>query len=195
MLINTINTISKKPSQVWRTRLLILVPALILFTTGSYSQTSKEMVYRLKAAYLFNFIQFVEWPDSVFENENSPIILAVLGKDPFGKILDETVLNEKIGNHPIIIKRFRYLSQLEFCHVLFVSDSETGTFQFILKSIKKSPILTISDIDNFGIHGGNISFYLEENKLRFAINIQALKQSALKVSSKLLRLAKVINPL
>ena len=195
MLKRFFKIVSKNISSALRLHLLFLPIISFLLNTYSYSQTQPEMEYRLKAAYLFNFIQFVEWPDSVFENDNSPIILAVLGKDPFGKILDETVQNEKIGNHPIIIKRYRYLSQLEFCHVLFVSSSETESFQFILKSIKQSPILTISDIHDFGIYGGNISFYLEENKLRFAINMQALKQADLKVSSKLLRLAKVINPL
>jgi hypothetical protein len=175
--------------------LIICIAALQFNSDLAYSQTQKEIEYRLKAAYLFNFIQFVEWPPEVFENEESPIIIAVLGIDPFGKILDETIQNEKIGNHPIVIKRFRYFSQLEFCHVLYISYSERGSIRSILNRIKDSSILTVSDINDFGSYGGNISFYLEENKLRFAINLQTLDQADLKVSSKLLRLAKVINPL
>ena len=195
MIKNTLQIISEKFHLVWRLYSLILIAILFLLNPRSFGQSQKEVEYKLKAAYLFHFLQFAEWPDSVFENEKSPIILAVLGKDPFGKILDETVMSEKIGDHPIIIKRFQSFNQLGFCHVLYISSSEKYTFRNILKHIGVSPVLTISDIDGFSEQGGNISFYLEENKVRFAINMQTLKQADLKVSSKLLRLAKIINPI
>ena len=174
-----------------------LVPVLslaILHAPLSIAQSEREIEYRFKAVYILNFFQFVEWPDSSFENDRSPIVLAVLGDDPFGKILDETVQSEKVGSHPIIVKRFHVLNELGSCHAIFISSSEKGSVQTILKHVDDRPILTISDIDDFGDRGGDIGFYLENNKIRFAINMQALKQSDLKVSSKLLRLAKVINP-
>ena len=195
MVKRILHKITGKFFSLWKLHILIFAATFIFFNTCSYPQIQKEIEHKLKAAYLFHFLQFAEWPDSVFENEKSPIILAVLGKDPFGKILDETVMSEKIGDHPIIIKRFQSFNQLDFCHVLYIGSSEKYTFRNILKHIGESPVLTISDIDGFSEQGGNISFYLEENKVRFAINMQTLKQADLKVSSKLLRLAKIINPI
>jgi YfiR/HmsC-like len=180
---------------VRKSYLLILIIAFTFSNVHSYSQTQKEIEYKLKAAYLLHFLQFVEWPDSVFENEKSPIVVTILGDDPFGNTLDDITKSEKIGEHPIVIKRTHSLGNVDFCHVLYISSSEKDNFRSILKHIDSAPILTISDIDNFGEEGGNISFYLEENKLRFAINLQTLKQADLKVSSKLLRLAKIINPI
>ena len=195
MIIRILKIRSGKLFFLGKLYLLILIAAFTFSNVSSYSQTQKEIEYKLKAAYLLHFLQFVEWPDSVFENEKSPIIVTILGDDPFGKILDEITKSEKIGDHSITIKRTHSLSNLDFCHVLYISSSEKDNFKSILRHIDSAPILTISDIDNFSEQGGNISFYLEENKLRFAINMQTLKQADLKVSSKLLRLAKIINPI
>jgi YfiR/HmsC-like len=174
--------------------LYLVIPLTILHGSVSRAQTEKEIEYRFKAVYILNFFQFVEWPDSAFENGQSPIVLAVLGDDPFGKILDETVQSEKIGSRSIVVKRFHGLNELGPCQALFISSSEKGTVQTILNRIDDHPVLTISDIEDFGDQGGDIGFYFDNNKIRFAINVQALKQSDLRVSSKLLRLAKIINP-
>jgi YfiR/HmsC-like len=195
MIKRILQIISGKLFFVWKLYTLIFIAALTLFNANSYSQTQKEIEYKLEAAYLLHFLQFVEWPDSVFENEKSPLVITILGDDPFGNILDEITKSEKIGEHSIIIKRVHSLNNLRFCNVLYISSSERENFKSILKHIDSAPVLTISDIDDFSEQGGNISFYLEENKIRFAINIQTLKQADLKVSSKLLRLAKIVNPL
>lgn len=173
-----------------------MIAVNILFVSMlSYSQNQKEIEYRFKAVYLLNFLQFIEWPDSVLENDQSPIILSVVGDDPFGNIIDETFHNEKIGAHPVVITRFRSVNEIGKCHAVFISASEEHALHERLQHLNESSILTVSDIDNFGERGGGIGFYLEKNKVRFKINLMALKQGDLKASSKLLRLAKIINPL
>jgi YfiR/HmsC-like len=175
--------------------LIIFSMAFFFNSSLAYSQTEKEIEYKLKAVYILNFLQFTEWPDSIFENNNAPITVAILGKDPFGKIIDETVKDEKIGGHPILIKRFEDLTGIDSCRVVFICLSKRETYKSILKLIDGFPTLTISSITGFADEGGDIGFYIEDNKLRFAVNLQSLNKSDIKISSKLLRLAKIINPL
>jgi hypothetical protein len=179
----------------WKSCGIALVIATCLFeSAASRSQAEKGIEYRFKAAYILNFLRFVEWPDSVLGNDQTPLVLVVLGEDPFGKVLDETFQSETIGGHPIVIKRYRSWHELGPCQALFVSASEKEAFPEILKYFGGSSILTISDIKGFGDNGGGINFFLEDNKLRFEINVRALRQADLKASSKLLRLARIINP-
>lgn len=160
-----------------------------------FSQSQKEIEYRFKAVYLFNFLQFTEWSDSAFENSNSPIIIGVFGEDPFGAVLDEAIQSEKINGRSIVVRRFRWIDEIAHCHALFVSTSEKENVNSILRRIADLPILTVSDMNRFGDSGGAITFYVESNKIRFEVNMQALRRSGLKLSSKLLRLAKIVNPL
>ncbi|HTR82092.1 MAG TPA: YfiR family protein [Bacteroidota bacterium] len=175
---------------------IVIIASICIFRSSiAHAQTSKEVEYRFKAVYILNFLQFVEWPDSAFPNQDAPIVLAVLGEDPFGKVLDETVQSEKIGARSIVVKRFHSLGEFSPCQVLFVSSSEKESFHSVLRRIGDSSTLTVSDMDDFGGQGGGIGFFMDNNKLRFEINMQALKVADLKASSKLLRLARVINPI
>ena len=169
--------------------------ALIVFNLAAgNAQSQKELEYKLKAVYLFNFLQFSEWPDSAFTDPRAPIILGVVGNDPFGTVLDEVVQSEKVGVHPITVVRFRTEDEITKCQVLFVCLSEKDNCQTILNGVQGSPTLTVSEINGFDSLGGCIGFYFEHNRLRFEINMKALKQARLKMSSKLLRLARIINP-
>lgn len=174
-----------------------IILAVILCFCGPeelHSQSQREVEYRLKAVYLLNFLQFIEWPPSAFESEQSPLFLGILGKDPFGKILDETVQAEKVGEHPIAVKRFWSWEEFDECHALFVCSSEKSNLKSVFNRLAESSVLTVSDIEGFEDLGGGISFFLDKNKIRFAINIHVMKLAGLKVSSKLLRLAKVVDP-
>ena len=171
---------------------VIVLCASVLFCSAGNAQTSSEIEYELKAVYLLNFLRFTEWPNSAFDNESSPIVLGVVGIDPFGSILDETMHAEQVAGHPVVIKHFQSHDEISPCHVVFVSSSETERLRSVLKKVKGS--LTVSDIDGFAQLGGAIGFYVENNKLRFEINLQALHETKAQVSSKLLRLAKIINP-
>ncbi|MBI2429036.1 MAG: YfiR family protein [Ignavibacteriales bacterium] len=179
-----------------RIAISLTLAATVLFTAATtYSQSQKEIEYRFKAVYLLNFLQFIEWPDSYHDNDQSPIILSIVGDDPFGEILDETFRNEKIGGHPVVLYRFDSITKIGKCHAVFICESEKNIPPEMLQKLNAASILTISDMDDFGDRGGSIGFYLERNKVRFEINMKALKQGDLKASSKLLRLARITNPL
>ncbi len=157
------------------------------------AQTKIASEYQIKAVFLFNFAQFVEWPATSFQETNA-IVIGVLGDDPFGSYLDEAVRGEEVHGHPLIIQRYRHVEDVKACHILFISATETHQLKHVFISIKSRNILTVSDADNFTKQGGIIRFITEDRKTRIRINLNAAKNAELIISSKLLRLAEVVNP-
>jgi hypothetical protein len=152
----------------------------------------KFQEYQVKAAFLYNFAKFVEWPAGSFPDPHSPLVLAVIGKDPFGEVL-ESLKGKGIGNRKLVIKRFADVERLEKAHLLFISDSEKDRWKFIQRKIESTQTLMVSDLKGFCEAGGHIGFYLEENKVRFEINPEAAQRNGLKISSQLLKLAKIVR--
>jgi hypothetical protein len=150
--------------------------------------------YKLKAAFIYNFVQFIEWPQEAFVSSNAPIVIAILGTDPFGNSLQEIVTGEKVGLRPLQIVRGKTLQEIGTCHLLYVSASEKDEVANILQRVGNLPIFTVSDLENFAERGGMARFFVEQNKLRYEINLQAARQGNLKISSKLLRLARIVGP-
>lgn len=146
--------------------------------------------YQLKAAFLYNFAKFVEWPPSAFSGDDAPLAICVYGEDPFGRSLEELVRNERIGNRALEVRRPESLSGLGECHILYVSRSERGRAGEVVSSLGEARVLTVGESESFLHSGGMIGFFLEENKVRFQVNLPAAERSRLKISSKLLRLAK-----
>lgn len=173
---------------------LSILPIFVLLSAPAFCQSEENVEYKIKAAYILNFLRFMEWPDSVFAEATSPLIVGVLGTDPFGAILDKTVESEKINGHPIVIERFSSWDDLGQCHALFISTSEKKSVNKIIRAVGELPVLTISDSEHFSEQGGGITFYIDDQKVRFEINIEALRKADIKASSKLLRLAKIFNP-
>ncbi len=149
--------------------------------------------YQVKAAFLLNFTQFVSWPQTAFANSNAPLVIGVLGDDPFGTALEQTLGDESLQAHKISIKRSRHIEDLEDCQLLFVSNSENARVGEILAKLGGRPALTVSDIAGFARHGGVINFYRADNKLRFEINPEAARQGGLQISSQLLELGKIVE--
>lgn len=149
--------------------------------------------YQIKAVFLFNFAQFVEWPPEAFAGPGEPFVIGVLGDDPFGPYLDEAVRGEKVNNRPIRIERFARVEDVKTCHILYISRSESGRLQEILSAIKGRSILTVTDVDASGRVGGMIRFVTENNKVRLRIENGAAKAAGLKISSKLLRPSQVVS--
>jgi hypothetical protein len=170
---------------------LILLLVLLLQIRVLQAQPSQE--YTIKAVFLYNFTQFVEWPESAFAEETSPLIIGILGKDPFGSSLDETVHGESVKNHPLVVKRFKTAAEITRCHILYININEKAQLKSILESLKVKNILTVGDVSNFASNGGMICFFTEKNKTRIRINIEAVKNSELTISSKLLRLADLVE--
>jgi hypothetical protein len=154
--------------------------------------TAAEVVeYNLKAAFLFNFTKFVDWPADAFADEKSPFQLCILGEDPFGGSLDNVVANESVNGRPIAVRRLARGADPKACQILFLGRMERDRQPEVLAGLRGSPVLTVGESDRFLAEGGLVSFFLEANRVRFEINLQNVDSTRLKFSSKLLRLAKV----
>ncbi|MEW6235038.1 MAG: YfiR family protein [Candidatus Omnitrophota bacterium] len=151
------------------------------------SSTYKE--YDVKAAYLYNFLLFVEWPSQSFEKPESPFVIGVLGKDPFNQKLDDIAERKTARKRKIIIKRFKKWEDLEPCHLLFVCQEEGKNWEKISDKIKDWKVLTVGDYDNFAILGGIVQFIRVEDTVRFVINEDAALLKDLEISAKMLELA------
>lgn len=163
---------------------------MILMLASIGAQTAPVPEYQAKAGFLLNIAQFVSWPS---QPADAPFIIAILGDDPFGSYLDETVRGQKVNNRSLSVQRFRRLVDSRPCTILFISQSERDRVDQILSNLKGRPVLTVSDIDGFTDRGGMIQFFIENNNLRMRINRDAVKASNLRVSSKLLRVAEVAH--
>ena len=165
---------------------------VMLFTALVASgQTGRE--YDLKAAFLFNLAQFVEWPPSAMPPADGPFVIGVLGEDPFGAILDEIVRNETVQGRPIVVQRFRTVDAVGRCQILFISASEDARAREILSALAGRGLLTVGESEPVAAAGGVIRFLVVNNKLRLRINADAASREQLKISSKLLRLAEVVG--
>lgn len=158
------------------------------------AQTAVSKEYQVKAVFLFNFSQFVEWPAEAFPEAQTPLVIGIIGEDPFGDYLDEIVRGEKVNNHPLVVQRYQRVEEIKTCHILFVSPSETKQLEQIFTSLKGRNILTVGDVGGFALRGGMIRFVTEKNKIRFRANVEAAKAANLTISSKLLRPAEIIAP-
>ncbi len=166
----------------------ILLPGIL---APSSAGSAPVMEYRVKAALLYNFAKFVEWPDA--SGPQSSWVIGVLGVDPFGDALEHTMRDKMVRGKRIEIRRFATPSELEDCHILFVSDSEARSLPEILDHLNGRPILTVSDMERFARQGGMVSIVEENDRLRFRINVDAAEQSSLTISSKMLGLADVVK--
>ena len=161
----------------------------MLSPAACLAQTTEDVEARVKSAFLLNFARYVEWPANVFVSSNSPVIIGVLGTDPFGRHLDSTVEGKTIDRRPVQIKRSKSISDLSDCHVLFISAAERDRLPGLFLRIDDKSILTVSDMDGFTYAGGMIQLKKKQNTVRFDINREAAGKVHLKISSKLLKLA------
>ena len=160
--------------------------------SDTLAQSVPDPEYQLKAVFLFNFAQFVEWPASAFPNSQTPLVIGVLGEDPFGPYLDETVRGETVHDRPLVVRRYRSVEEITTCHILFISRREDRRLKGILDSLRGRSVLTVSDADRFATRGGMIRFVTDRNRIRFRINLEAARAASLTLSSKLLRPAEIV---
>lgn len=158
----------------------------------SLSPGPPSLEYQVKATFLFHFAEFVTWPTETLENPDA-LNLCILGHDPFGSALD-AFQGETIKKWHLEIKRLDTIQQLADCHLLFVSTSEQPHLLQILDELKDKPVLTVSDMAEFTQQGGIVRFLIHEGRVWFEINLEAAQRAGLKISSKLLRLAKIYRP-
>jgi hypothetical protein len=176
-------------------KILSLFLGFLFLTVGPKPAAGDVSEYAVKAAYLYNFTQFVRWPEGAM-GDASPFVIGILGDDPFGEALDGAVQGKTSGGHPLQVKRLGAFNpgmgpKLAKCQVLFISYSEKDQVKEILQALKGASILTVSEIEQFPVKGGAIQFDQEGQKITITLNETAVKKAGLSVSSQLLQVAKL----
>ncbi|MFT5089985.1 MAG: hypothetical protein ACI906_004678 [Candidatus Latescibacterota bacterium] len=168
------------------------ISALVLCALYSVSAPAQQpSEHQIKAAFLFNFANFVQWPTAAL-TDTTTLTIGILGDDPFGNAFTPFE-RRKIKGHSLRIVRSTRLQELPICHVLFISTSEEKHLEQIFQHLKDRPVLTVSETPGFARTGGMINFVLQDKRVRFEINLPQTREAKLKLSSKLLKLALVID--
>jgi len=158
-----------------------------------FAQSKGPTEYEIKAAFLYKFAKFVEWPPTAFSDPKQPLGVCVFGRDPFGHALEDALFGKSIGNHPVILGRARQLPDLAGCQIVFVSATESSRLPEIVGGLRGHNALLVGETEGFASAGGAIQFVLDQNRVRFAINPDAVDRAGLKISSKLLALATIVH--
>lgn len=171
----------------WLCRLLLMLLASVSVAANAPTE------YQVKAVFLFNFTQFVEWPADAFADEQTPFVIGVLGRDPFGSALDDAVRGETVNGRPLVVQRYRNIGELKPCQILFIDRSARADAERVLASLANQRTLTVSDLDLEGDPSVIIRFLTQDRKIRLRINVGAARAAGLTISSKLLRPAQVVG--
>ena len=185
-----------------RLGLMIAIVAMLTASTAHdvHSQdVSASSEYLIKAGFIYNFANLVQWPASTFPQPDSPIVIAILGQDHFGTTLDRVLEGKKVNGRPFVIKRLKTVSELlksvaelKDYQILFISSSEMPRLAETIQIVKSIPVLTIGEAPGFAKNGGMINLILEDNRVRFEVNVEAAKEADLNISSRLLALARIV---
>lgn len=157
------------------------------------AQSGRVSEYEVKAAFLYDFARFVDWPPAAVTNDKSPFVLSVVGADPFGSALDASVKGQHIDQHEIAIRRMARSDDLTICRIAFISRSESKYLPAILDNLKASSTLVIGDAQDFARRGCGIQLYLEDNAVHFSINVDSVQRAHLAISSNVLALATIVH--
>ncbi len=152
--------------------------------------TARE--YEIKAAYLYYFTKFIDWPSDFLPNSGNQLYMCILGKDSFNSSLD-TIENKKVRNKRLIVRPVYDTDDTNMCHILFINHSEKMRIPAILDKLKESSVVTVGEMRGFTQNGGIINFYIKNNKVRFQINADKAHNAGLRISSELLRLADIVR--
>lgn len=173
---------------------VILLAMLVIVVNVQETQAqlpSRE--YQLKAGFIYNFIQFVEWPEAVFQDSKTPFVIGILGPNPYGTYLDQMVAGETKGNHPLEVRHFKNVSDIEDCQILFINLESSDQRKQALSGLRNQSILTVGDAADFSRDNGVIRLRSENGKIRIDINLRAAVDAKLKISSKLLKVADIVQ--
>jgi len=171
----------------WRAWWTAVLMSQLLWGGYAAAQNSGFSEYQVKAAFLYNFGKFVEWPTNDFASTNAPLLIGIYGQNPFGNDLAEVITDKYINGHPIITREVS-LNELKLCQILFIAQSRQKNLNEILRTLDGASVLTVTE--NLPIESGiMINFVIEDDRIRFEINNTAAQKVGLKLSSKLLTLA------
>jgi hypothetical protein len=171
-----------------------LILSLILVVGAAlqvFAQGTEFDEYRVKAAFLFSFAKFVVWPLDAFTDSGQPIGICVLGQNPFGSVLEETVRGKVVENRTFVVREISNAQEASKCHIVFVSASEKKRSPAWLEELKNQKVLTVSETDGVNSNGGVIGLSLKDGRVRIEIDPAAAARAKLRISSKLLSLADI----
>lgn len=169
--------------------LLALAPWLSTVSAPSSEAATTPTEYEVKAAYLYHFANFVAWPPRA----DDPFVITILGDDPFGAAIDETLAGKSVDGRRVVVRRTANPQDLGACQILFISDSERTHLVDILRRLDGVPTLTVGEMEHFAERGGAIRFHTEASRVRLEINVAVAARARLKISSELLKLAKIVG--
>lgn len=160
-------------------------------TAGSGEPPPNE--YEVKAAFLYNFAKFVEWPADGHRGPPDGFVITILGDDPFGTIIDEALQGKTVDSRKVVVRRARRAEDVESSQILFICDSEGDELSRVLKRVEGAAILTVGEMDRFAERGGVIRFRMDKSRVRLEINPSAAERARLRISSELLKLARIVG--
>jgi hypothetical protein len=161
------------------------------FASLAGGQTLDE--YQVKAGFVSSFANFVEWPPEVFDSPRDPVRICVLGRNPFGQALESLVQRKVVDGRDLTVREISEAGQAGGCHILFIASSERLRFRSILARLENRSIFTIGDTNDFIAEGGVANLRVDDGKVRIEINSEAAKKNCLRISSRLMRLAKIVK--
>lgn len=168
-----------------------LPPAVLVQAQSGEAVINRE--YPLKALFLYNFGGYVEWPAEAFQSAEQPFVIGIFGTAPLEENLAEIAATKKIGGRKIVIRHFASLDAIKPCQILFIArDTSRQNQRLAVEKLRNQPVLIVGESQGFAGQGGSVNFFIESNKVRFEINPESAKQRNLKISSKLLSLAKIV---
>jgi hypothetical protein len=172
---------------------LLAVCAALFGPMSPRAADSPSLEYQVKAAFLVKLAMFVEWPAKAFASPEAPIRIGILGRSPFGKDFDEVAAKERINGRRLEVRVATDIAGLRECHIVFIAQSEQGRLAEIKAAVAGQPVLTVGDHPEFAQDGGMVNFIKEDGRVRFEVNRAAADKVGLRLSSKLLQVARVVN--
>jgi hypothetical protein len=174
---------------------LFMIACWLFLNTCSeaVAQNEENAEYPVKLAFLYNFTKFVEWPPESYREASAPLAICIVGHDPFNPDLETELRTRKVGDHPVEVRPLRATDTVNACHVVFVPVTEKDHAGKIMKGLRGSNTLTVGESDGFAAMGGIINLVVEGDKIRFEVNPAAADRAGLKISAKLLSMAKIVN--
>lgn len=169
--------------------------AVLLTVFGKVNLTAQdsELEYKVKAAFLFNFLKFTEFPTNRFKAPEDAFVVACLSEDPAAPILSAALEGKSIDGRPIHAVRFKPGDDMRRCHLLFISRTRKAPGDDLLERLKRAPVLTVGEVDQFAENGGMINFVRHERTFRFEVNLETAEQAGLRISSKLASMATIVK--
>ena len=175
--------------------LVMALSALFALCIPGAALAAASSEYQVKTAYLYNFAKFIQWPAGAFADSSSPIVIGILGEDPFGNSLDQVVSQRQAQGRSLRIERYQSLAEIKHCHLLFISSSEANHQGELLKTIADWGFATVGESADFTRDGGQIRFFFTSNQtIKIEVNPDAAQRAGIFISSRIMKIARIYQP-